>query len=102
MKKQAVVSVKDMEANCDKVANLMKALAHPRRLIILCHLSNDEKTVGELEELCGASQSSVSQYLNRMRLEGLVSFEKRGLFVYYRIEDLNVKKLITALHKIYC
>ncbi len=102
MKKQAVVSIKDMEDNCGKVANLMKALAHPRRLMILCHLSYDEKTVGELEELCGASQSSVSQYLNRMRLEGLVNCEKRGLFVYYRIEDLNVKKLITALHKIYC
>ena len=45
MKKQAVVSIKDMEDNCGKVANLMKALAHPRRLMILCHLSYDEKTV---------------------------------------------------------
>ena len=102
MKKQAVVSVNDMQDNCDKVAGLMKALAHPQRLMILCHLATEQKTVGELETLCGASQSSVSQYLNRMRLEGLVSSEKRGLFVYYQIEDLRVKKLIGALHKIFC
>ena len=102
MIKQAVVSIKDMENNCDRVASLMKALAHPQRLMVLCHLSGHEKTVGELEILCGASQSSVSQYLNRMRLEGLVSSEKRGLFVYYQIKDLKVKKLISALHKIFC
>lgn len=102
MKKQAIVSVKDMEDNCNRVASLMKALAHPQRLMILCHLSTNEKTVGELEALCGASQSSVSQYLNRMRLEGLVSSEKRGLFVYYQVEDSKVKKLISALHEIFC
>ncbi len=102
MKKQAQVSIQDMEENCDKAAGLMKALGHPRRLMILCHLSTGEKTVGELESLGGASQSSVSQYLNRMRLEGLVSSEKRGLFVYYQIKDLKVKKLINALHKMFC
>lgn len=102
MKKQATVSIQEMEENCDAVAGLMKALAHPQRLMLLCHLSTGEKTVGELEELCGASQSAVSQFLNRMRLEGLIASEKRGLFVFYRIEDPRVKKLITALHDIFC
>lgn len=102
MKKQAAVSVKDMEDNCVYVAGLMKTLAHPQRLMILCYLSSGEKTVGELEELCGASQSAVSQFLNRMRLEQLISSEKRGLFVYYKIVDPKVKKLIASLHKIFC
>ncbi len=102
MKKQAIVSIQEMADNCNAVANLMKALAHPQRLMILCHLSTEEKTVGELEELCGASQSSVSQFLNRMRLEGLVTSEKRGLYVFYKIEDPKVKKLISALHDIFC
>ncbi len=102
MKKQAVVSIQEMVDNCNAVASLMKALAHPQRLMILCHLSTDEKTVGELEELCSASQSSVSQFLNRMRLEGIVASEKRGLYVYYKIDDPRVKKLISALHDIFC
>ena len=102
MKKQAAVSIQDMEENCDQVAQLMKALAHPQRLMLLCHLSTGEKTVGELEDLCGASQSAVSQFLNRMRLEGMISSEKRGLFFYYKIEDTRVKKLIASLHQIFC
>lgn len=99
MKKQAI---NEMTDNCGTVASLMKALAHPQRLLLLCHLSMGEKTVGELENLCSASQSSVSQFLNRMRLEGLVASEKRGLYVFYRIEDPKIKKLISALHDIFC
>ena len=45
--------------------------------------------MGEIEDACDASQSAVSQFLNRMRLEGLVSSEKRGLFVYYKISEPN-------------
>lgn len=102
MKAQEVIKIKDIAKNCENVAKLMKAMAHPQRLMILCHLSNAEKTVGELESLCSASQSQVSQFLHRMRLEGLVESEKRGQHVYYRILDIKVKKLISALYRIYC
>lgn len=102
MKKQSTSQLAKMQDSCETVAGLMKALAHPQRLMLLCHLSTGEKTVGELENLCGASQSAVSQYLNRMRLEGLITSEKRGLYVFYRIEDPRVKKLIGALHDIFC
>ncbi len=102
MKKQAVLSLRRMEENCEHVAQLMKTLAHPQRLMLLCHLSGGEKSVGELEELCGASQSAVSQFLNRMRLEGLIVSEKRGIFVYYKIEDPRIKNLIASLHQIFC
>ena len=102
MKKQEAKSHKALAQNCDYVAGILKALAHPQRLMILCHLSQEEKTVGELQELCGASQSSVSQYLGRMRLEGLIKSEKRGQFVYYFILDARVKEMITALHRIFC
>ncbi len=102
MKKQANVSIKEMSKNCESVAQILKALAHPDRLMLLCHLSSGEKTVGELETLCGSSQSSVSQFLKLMRLEKMVKFEKRGLYVHYRIHDEKVKKLILSLHHIFC
>jgi ArsR family transcriptional regulator len=91
-----------MAENCEHVASVMKALGHPQRLMIMCHLSQSEKTVGELEELCEISQSAVSQFLNRMKLEGLVASEKRGLYVYYWIQDERIKELITALHRVFC
>lgn len=102
MKTQAPVSLVSMEDNCRDVSQIMKALAHPQRLMLLCHLSSGEKTVGELEGLCDISQSQVSQFLSRMRLENLVISEKRGQFVYYKIGDSKVKKLIKALHSIFC
>ncbi len=103
MKKQEeLMPLKMMKENCENVAQIMKALSHPQRLMLLCHLSVEEKTVGELEKLCDISQSQISQFLNRMKLEGLVDSEKRGLFVFYRICDAQTKKLITALHKIFC
>ena len=103
MQKQVQIKIeKNMRQKCDDVSRVLKALAHPQRLMILCALAAGEKTVGEIEEACKASQSAVSQFLNRMRLEGLVSFEKRGSFVYYKIADPQVSRLILSLYKIYC
>lgn len=101
-KQQELMPLKMMKENCENVAQIMKALSHPQRLMLLCHLSVEEKTVSELEKLCEISQSQISQFLNRMKLEGLVDSEKRGLFVFYKIADPQAKKLITALHKIFC
>ena len=92
----------NMRNKCDSVSRILKALAHPQRLMILCYLSDGKKTVGEIEQACEASQSAVSQFLNRMRLEGLVHSEKRAQFVYYEIKDPQVKQLIKSLYKIFC
>ncbi len=92
----------EMRNKCVDVSRILKALAHPQRLMILCYLSDGEKTVGEIEQACDASQSAVSQFLNRMRLEGLIQSEKRAQFVYYQITDPQVKQLIKSLYKIFC
>lgn len=102
MKLQAKIPVEDIRENSDTMAALLKSLAHPQRLLILCFLSEGPKTVGELERICGASQSAVSQFLQRMKRDGLVSSKRRGLFVYYRLTDQRVMKLTKALHSIYC
>ena len=96
---------KDLETtrkNCLKVAALLKTIAHPQRLMLLCYLNDGEKTVSDLEGFCGASQSMVSQHLNRMKLEGVVNSRRDGNFVYYRIEDVRVLALMENLEKIFC
>jgi DNA-binding transcriptional ArsR family regulator len=102
MKSQGNISASQMKNNCDNVAAILKAIAHPQRLMLLCHLAGGEKTVGELERLCGGSQSSISQFLKLMKLEDMLTSEKRGLFVYYKILDPKVKKLVFSLYKIFC
>ena len=93
---------RSLSRNCESTAKILKALAHPHRLQILCHLASGEKAVGELEELCGASQSAVSQFLGRMKSEGLVTSNKDGQFVRYQISDMRILKTIRALQEIYC
>jgi DNA-binding transcriptional ArsR family regulator len=86
---------------CRKASAILKALAHPQRLFILCCLYQKEATVSDLEELTGASQPVISQHLTRMRLEGIVESRRDGNYVYYRIDDPHVSKLIATLEKVY-
>ncbi len=96
------ISISKMEGRCDLVSGLLKSLSHPQRLMILGHLIQGEKTVGELQELCGISQSQLSQFLARMKLEGLLNCERKGRFQYYSVGDKKIVKLIQAIHAIYC
>lgn len=66
-------------------ANILKALAHPSRLLIVEELSKGEKCVCELQEMIGADMSTVSKHLSLMKRAGLVEDDKRGLQVFYRL-----------------
>lgn len=90
-----------LESNCDEVCALLKALSHPGRLLILGHLVAGEKTVSELQELCGISQSQLSQFLARMRHERLVLGDRRGRSIVYRTADDRVAWLIRAIQALY-
>jgi DNA-binding transcriptional ArsR family regulator len=66
-------------------AKVMKALAHPSRLLIVDQLAKQEKCVCELTEMIGADMSTVSKHLSVLKEAGIVSDDKRGLLVYYRL-----------------
>ena len=91
-----------MQAKCEEVAGVMKAIAHPQRLMLMCHLSQGEKSVSELLALCDVSQSQLSQFLNRLQREKLLRVRREGSFSYYRIADKNMTKLIQSMQKIFC
>lgn len=78
-------------------AAVLKLLANEQRLLILCWLSAGELAVGQLVELCGQSQSSVSQHLGRLREGGLVKARRDGTTIYHRLADDDVRKLIDML-----
>jgi DNA-binding transcriptional ArsR family regulator len=78
-------------------ANVLKLLANEQRLLILCRLTQGEFAVGQMVELCGQSQSSVSQHLGRLREGGLVKTRREGTTIYYSLADEGVRKLIDML-----
>lgn len=91
-----------METRAGDAAAYLKTLAHEGRLMILCHLSQGELSVGALEALLGTRQAAVSQMLARLREEGLVSTRREGKTIYYRLSDRNTAEVITLLHRLFC
>lgn len=89
-------------SRAEEVSGLLRQLAHSQRLLILCALSEGPKTVSELVRCCGASQSASSQFLLRMKAEGILSSQKEGLYVRYKIANPEVKKVIKAFYTIFC
>jgi len=66
-------------------AGIVKALAHPSRLLMVDELARGERCVCELTEMVGADISTVSKHLSVLKRVGIVTCEKRGLQVYYRL-----------------
>lgn len=96
---------KDFERMGDSsrdASNMLKALSHESRLMILCHLVSGEKSVSELEDLLTVRQAAVSQQLARLRTEGLVSPRRDGKTIYYSLADERPRRMLELLYELYC
>ena len=81
---------------------LLKAMANEWRLMILCQLSEGEKTVGELQQILGLSQSALSQHLAVLRREKIVKARKHAQSVSYSLAGDEAPKVMTTLHEVFC
>lgn len=91
-----------MERAALKAANLMRTLASEKRLMLLCHLSRGEMSVGSLCEAVGLSQTNCSQQLALLRREGHVVTRREGQTIFYSIAGEEVTRIIQALYDLYC
>ena len=96
------MDVMTFETNARRASAMLKALCNDRRLLILCHLALGEKSVGQLEQLVGLSQSALSQHLARLRRERIVATRRASQSIYYRIASPEAAALMETLHAIYC
>ena len=85
-----------------KASDLMKALSHETRLVILCLLSEGEKSVSELEQILSMPQATVSQQLARLRFDRLVNARRDGRTIHYSIADEEVSTVIETLYELFC
>jgi DNA-binding transcriptional ArsR family regulator len=99
MQKSAyVIGVTDMkESPYRRGAVLFRSLAHPGRLQILDELRRAEACVCHLQAVLHRPQSYVSQQLRVLRETGIVSDDKDGLNVYYRLSSPQVERLLTEV-----
>ena len=91
-----------MRVAATKANSLLKALANPDRLLLLCQLSQGEQCVSALEELLGIVQPTLSQQLGVLREERLVCTRREGKQIFYSIASTEALAVMQVLYQQFC
>lgn len=95
--------VEEMERHACEAAQFLKLMANPHRLMILCHLLDQELSVGQLNEhLPNLSQSALSQHLAVLRHSNLVSTRREQQTIYYTLASREVQAIMAELYEQFC
>lgn len=98
----AATAASQMLENAGAAAELLKALANPHRLRVLCLLAQGELSVGQINAAVDLSQSALSQHLAVLRENALVAVRRHSQTMYYSLAPGPVHDLIEVLHRAYC
>jgi ArsR family transcriptional regulator len=90
------------EEQVDDVTELLKSIAHPIRMKIICFLMDGEKNVGEIEQQFGSTISNISQHLTVLRKADIIERRKEANFMFYYLKGNNVQKLMETLKTNFC
>lgn len=96
------VDLAAMQPHAEAAARLLKALANPHRLMVLCVLAEGELSVGELNQRVPLSQSALSQHLAVLRTDGLVTTRREAQTIHYALADGPAVDIIHLLHDRFC
>lgn len=89
---------KDNDKIMIEYAEMLKALAHPVRLCIVHGLINcNGSNVSNIQNCLNMPQSTISQHLSKLRSYGIITGERNGLEIIYKVSNEKVKALIKAL-----
>jgi DNA-binding transcriptional ArsR family regulator len=97
-----ILDPKQMAAAADEASELLKSLANRHRLLILCQLTEGERSVGDLAAFLGLRDSTVSQHLALLRREGLVQARRDGQTIWYSIASAPARQVLETLFAIFC
>lgn len=86
----------------EDLAALLKSIAHPYRLQILCLLQGREMTVGELSKTIKTTDANISQHLSILRHQRIIGARKKANFIFNRITDQRVTSLIETMQGLFC
>ncbi len=92
----------ELQESAGKAASLMRSLSSEKRLMLLCQLAGGERSVGELCEALGLSQTNASQQLALLRREELVTTRRDGQTIYYALAGDEARRVIEVLYELYC
>lgn len=96
------LSPAELSSRAGVIANLLKTLSHPARLVLVCSLEEGEYSVGELEEKVDVHQPHLSQHLTVLRRSGIVETRREGKQIFYSLTEDKAAQLVSALYGIFC
>lgn len=98
----AETELAELAVQARKASDILKALSHETRLMILWLLSLQERTVSELEDLLCLPQAAVSQQLARLRFDRLVQARREGRTIHYSISNPEISALVANMYDLLC
>ena len=102
MKKSKVLNDELVE-KLERIAFILKTVAHPTRLAIIHLLEQHPKlSVSQICEMLGTEQSLTSHNLQNMRLKGILSAKREGRSVLYSLKEKDVSLIIECLENCQC
>jgi len=91
----------EMIAVVDRASAFLKALSGRSRFLLLCHLLDGEKSVGELARLTEARDTAVSQQLALLRREGMVAARRDGQMIFYTLASEEARQMLEAMYGLF-
>ncbi len=85
----------------EAVSGILKSMSHPIRMKILYKLLEGDQTTGELLELVNTTNPNLSQHLNVLRDNGLITSKKEGTFIYNSIADKRIAKILVNIQNLF-
>ncbi|WP_019275877.1 ArsR/SmtB family transcription factor [Vibrio coralliilyticus] len=96
------IDIMEMRESAEEASDILKIMAHPVRLMILCQLTQGEIGVGELQSNSLLSQSAFSQHLTVLRKSNLIKARKVSQQVFYSLADSRIEALIQCFYSVFC
>ena len=91
-----------MKAQANRASRLLSAMSNDKRLMILCQLVTEERSVGELATKLEMRQAALSQQLALLRKDGLVKTRREAQTIYYSLARDDLAQLLGFLYETYC
>lgn len=99
---EAASSLEAMQQKATEAADFMRLFSTPSRLLLLCHIAQRERSVGEIQEDLDFKQPALSQQLAELRQAGVVQTRRESRQVYYSIADERVAVVMEMLMRVFC
>ncbi len=96
------IDLEAMRASATAACGLLKTLANPDRLLLLCQLTQGEYCVSDLEILLDIRQPTLSQQLTVLRDEQLVATRREGKQIFYSIASTEAIAVMAVMYQQFC